>query len=318
VPGVAGEIWWGDVIRASRALGTRSEADFTALARLLGFGRPAAPVPAADRAPEPSTPDGPGAAGAGEAGDEPVPPQARGGPGAGHPVQGVLLAPVATQPLGPRLGEGSVLARPAQTRPVLPHRSLLAPRSTAAILQYLLSREVADGPVDLSAAIETIAAGRPLRALPRQARRTLRFGTQILVDLGEGMRPFRRDQVEVIDAVHAVVGREATTVRYFAGAPLRPAGAGRRRPWRLYSPPAPGSTVLILSDLGIGGDRLLLERATVAEWAAFLRLVHRARCAPVALVPYPPSRWPRALRPLCPMLTWDRHVTVGHARAALR
>ncbi|WP_143049944.1 hypothetical protein [Asanoa ishikariensis] len=227
--------------------------------------------------------------------------------------------PISTEPILADLPTGPVLARPSP-RPSAPrpHLSLLAPRSTTAILQYLLSRLVADGPVDVAAVIEQIAAGRPLPTLPRRPQRTLRFGAEILVDLGEHMRPFRRDQADVVAAARAVVGVGSSSVRYFADAPLRGIGPGRRAGWTPgYSPPAAGTAVLLLTDLGIGGDRLSLERASVPEWLRFLRLVGRAGCRPVALVPYPPERWPSRLRALCPMLTWDRDVTVGTARTAV-
>lgn len=48
----------------------------------------------------------------------------------------------------------------------------------------------------------------------------------MLIDLSEGMRPFRRDQTDIRDAVRAVLGEGAAEVLHFAGAPLWGAGPG--------------------------------------------------------------------------------------------
>ncbi|MFC4071798.1 hypothetical protein [Actinoplanes subglobosus] len=309
-----GDIWWGDVIRARRALG-----DFPAAARALGYdvaagtGSPApAPdplpaVPATPR-PRPERPETPDPADTGgDTADE------------GEYANLPILQPVAREPLGPVVdADGDVLARtpPPGVRAAERRLRLLAPRSTAAILQLLLSRPVPDGAPDIAAALARIAAAEPVTDLPRTLAPTLRFGTQVLVDLGDSMQPFRRDQADVVDDVRAVIGARATEVVYFAEVPGRGAGPGRRWTWGPYRPPPPGTRVLLLSDFGIGADPLAPNRPTVREWDRLLRqLIHRG-CQPIGLVPYPPARWPSVLLRHCPMITWDRHTTAGQARTA--
>ncbi len=312
------EIWWGDVIRAAEAMGDATDG-FDAVAAALGLGprTPSGDQPPATAGPAPSgaqrrdqdaRPDDPVAA----APERPA-------PQAGAPLPGRVLVPVASEPIGAGLAAGPVLARPAAARAggPRPHQPLLAPRTTGAILQYLLSAEVREGPPDVAAAVELAARGEPLTALPRTAQPTLRFGTQVLVDLGVTMRPFRRDQLEIVRGVQAVAGRAATTVGYFDGAPLRGTGSGGVWTWRAYEPPPARTRVLLLTDFGIGTGRLSPGRPPEADWVTFLELLRRNDCVPVALVPYPPARWPVRLRAHCAMLMWDRHVTVGHAKAAV-
>ena len=310
-----GDIWWADIIRAQETLGAPNPAAFAAIARALGFAvvdaetrqqsseHVALASATAPATPEPATvPSAPA-----------VPTPDSAGLGGGSPLE-----PVATEPITATLAHGTVLARWAGLGHVhrRPYQSLLAPRSTTAILQYLLSRMTDDGPVDVASAVAAIAEGRTLRTIPRLGQRTLRFGAQILVDVGETMQPFRRDQAHLIAAVRAVVGHGATDVQFFADAPHRGTGGEARWTWRTYRPPARGSRVLILSDFGIGGDRLTLGRGRAEEWDALFDSLRRRACEPVALVPYPPARWPSSIRAVCPILTWDRHVTVGHAQAA--
>jgi hypothetical protein len=72
--------------------------------------------------------------------------------------------------------------------------------------------------------------------------------------------------------------------------------------------------VLLLTDLGIGRPLFARESATPAVWRGFLEELRRAGCAPVALVPYAPARWPPALRRALPIILWDRRTSAGHVR----
>jgi hypothetical protein len=305
------DIWWADVARACETLGVHSADGFATVARLLGFdvaGHPSPPIdepvpvePGADRPSKPPQTSTPEVVDVENAGQSLV-------------AEPVLLEPVDEEPLVGALPPGAVLARSSADPhgPPPPHPPLLSPRSAKGIVQYLMSRQIADGEVDVTALVEAIASSRPPVALIRQPQRTLRFGAQVLVDLSDSMRPFRRDQVHVTDIVRAVVGPASTDVRHFAGVPTRGAGTGPRWTWREYTPPAPGSRVLLLTEFGIGGGRP--RPGHIGEWLAFLDGLRNHGCRPVALVPYPPARFPGRILARCPMLLWDRGVTVGRAR----
>lgn len=195
---------------------------------------------------------------------------------------------------------------------------LLAPRTTAAVLHALLATLTADGEPDIAAISDLWAQGRPVRTLPRHPRPTLRFGVQVLVDVGEAMELFARDQHDLVTRIRAVAGVETTSVAYFADVPTRGTGPRGRRTWRDYTPPSRGSRVLLLSDFGIGGPAFHDRRGTPAEWREFVTSVRRAGCSPVGLVPYPPSRWPTWLSASMPVLLWDRATTAGRACVAVR
>jgi hypothetical protein len=180
-------------------------------------------------------------------------------------------------------------------------------------LQLLLERQTADGPVDVVKLIRLAATLRvstvPLRHVP-----TLRFGVQILVDGGDGMAPFAADQDHVVRQVRDLVGAERTEVRYFANAPLRGVGYGPVWTWTDYRPPAPGTPVLVLSDIGLGGWWLDPARAERSEWEEFARVIVGHGCELIALVPYPAARWPAWLTRRFAVATWDRRLTAGRAQ----
>ncbi|MDX8028682.1 hypothetical protein SK803_00600 [Lentzea sp. BCCO 10_0856] len=195
---------------------------------------------------------------------------------------------------------------------------LLAPRTTAAVLHALLATLTDDGEPDVEAISELWAQGKPMRILPRHPRPTLRFGVQVLVDVGEAMELFARDQHDLVTRIRAVAGVETTSVAYFADVPTRGTGPRGRRTWRDYTPPSRGTRVLLLSDFGIGGPVFHDRRGTPAEWREFITSVRRAGCSPVGLAPYPPSRRPAWLSDSMPVLLWDRGTTAGRASMAVR
>jgi hypothetical protein len=223
--------------------------------------------------------------------------------------------------------EGAVLPWPWESEPALPGESsdyksppfdlLLPPLARTAILAGALSMRAREGEVDLPEVVETLARGQPLKHLPRLPVPTLRRGIQLLVDVGEGMLPFARDRAELVEAIQHLVPR--TELKMFVGCPSRGSGSGARsqKGWPRWRPPARGTPVVLLSDLGLGGPQLSLDRALSAEWLAFCARARRAGCPLVAFVPYERQRWPRPLARAMILVTWDRGTTAGQVRHAV-
>ncbi|WP_425246500.1 hypothetical protein [Streptomyces sp. NEAU-NA10] len=196
-----------------------------------------------------------------------------------------------------------------------PHTPLLARSSTVALLEAALSGTVRDGDVEIEDAVELLARGLPLAALPRRVRRTLRHGVQILVDRGPAMELFARDQAELCARVRALVGKDKTEQLHFSRSPLRGAGAGPLWTWDAYRPPPRGSAVLLLSDCGTIGPPGDHARSTPAEWRRFAESVRHGGARPLALLPVPERRVPGWLATIMPVLCWDRGITVGRVAA---
>jgi hypothetical protein len=313
------EIWLGDLIRARAQLGGERGSD-TLVAHILlragldqerGENPNELPEFRYAAAPEDDEPFDSGADGDESAGTE----EEFGDIVATFPE----LSPIRTDPV-PLTNWQLVSTFPAVTQSQLdlrpPLTPLLSPGTTPAILQALLQAQAMDGEPDVARMVEHVARGLPLTRIIRRPRPTMRFGTQVLLDTGESMEPFARDQRELVARIKDVVGADGVEPVSFADAPLRGVRRGRARAREPYRPPPPGTRVLVVSDLGIGGRALNPMRAGAEEWLDFVETVERAQCRAVALVPFPPTRIPTSLAVRLPVITWDRSTDVRRAAMA--
>jgi hypothetical protein len=314
----------GDAIRAMVDLSPADGEARAAIRDLLGLGQ------------EPDAPVQPGlgvwgrsesgaAAGAQRVMTQPyVSPPVRVSLGAPAAAGGVsTLRHVGTSPAGtdrPAWIEaaGDVMGGAALERAPPPPSPLFGPPAGRAILTAALATSVAEGDVDIQAIIDTLSRARPVIELPRLHAPTLRRGVQLLIDHGPGMVPFCADQAGFIDAIDDVLSDDRLEVLHFAGCPSRGVGPGVRSRWTEWSPPPPGTPVLAVTDVGLGGSPLDSDCASPEEW---LRFAHHARDEGVALfglVPYGASRWPPELARAMTLLHWSERTTVGEVRRAVR
>lgn len=198
------------------------------------------------------------------------------------------------------------LSRPWNPRLLPPLDPLLPERIAAATVEAVTAIRQPDGALDVSRIVERIASAQPLHHLPCRPRPTLRRGLQLLLDMGEGMMPFRGDQAALRRRILTVVGDELVNVQRFVGTPLRKAGAGPAFTWDRYASPPPGTPVVVVSDVGIGWPPLHgADRATENEWLAFAQRLAAADCPLTIIVPYPPARWPKRLARAARQVAWE-------------
>lgn len=118
---------------------------------------------------------------------------------------------------------------------------------------------------------------------------------QLLLDRGEGMRPYRRDMQGFHRRLLEVAGDDRVELLHFQGCPLR----GVETPDELepmdYRPPA-ATPVIVLTDLGIARPPPGAERADAADWLAFAAALDATDCPLLLWVPYAPERWPAPCR----------------------
>lgn len=200
--------------------------------------------------------------------------------------------------------EDIVLVEPPPLEP------LFTPRWTRGILSAAIATSVDDGPLDVGRVAEIIANCQVVKRLPTIPTRTLRRGAHLLLDKSRAMMPYARDQAWLTREILNVIGESHVEVFRFAGTPLRGAGT-KSRPWPLYRPPLPGTTVVLLTDLGICHPSIVSDRAGEEEWAEFGDAVRRAGCPLIAFVPYNSSRWPPKLTRFMTIIQWDRKTTAA-------
>jgi hypothetical protein len=307
---MSNDIWLGDLARALRVLGPIAPEQRAAVAEMLGLADavPAERTGAADQAGSRND----------QLADAPKPPEsALSAPRSPELNPNLPLLPSLDPSTASQsyLWRGSPLPAPESRPHSLASRlqPLLAPCSAEAILRTVVARTVPGGPVDTRAVVRTMARQKVVRSVPRMPVVTLRFGAQVMVDLGRGMEPFTGDRRAVIRQLRRIVGQDSLTIQYFSHAPLR--GVSSRPSGRLgdYQLPAPGTRILLLSDLGLGGIPGDYRRGRREEWEAFADLTARNYCWVTALVPFPPKRWPSWLGRLFPLISWDRSTTVAEA-----
>ena len=224
------EVSLADVIRSFLCLNPRDETTRRAVAGLLGFDWPTetpesvggkdppAPLPDPDMTPPDVDPgiDQPPSSVPAPVTDPATPL---------HQLQ--PLSPGAS-PVGPPLWAGIDALTPfrcaTHLKGVARHDPLLHPQWSWAILAGGLATPAADGPVDVEKLIEVVARGRPVDRIPRRPVPSLRRGVQVLVDVGEAMQPFARDQRALVDEVRRVVGPELVIRLDFHGCPSRGRG----------------------------------------------------------------------------------------------
>ena len=281
-----------------------------------GAGELAAPEAGTDQHPEPQ---------AGAASWRPrrrVPTSTRSRRGAGElatdePLE--TLEPIAVETGGGMEGWRSAKPlEPVTTRHlqgVHDHEPLLPPGRASSILAVAVETQDLNGPVDIDRLVETVARARPVQQLPRLPLSSLVRGVQLLVDTGLGMEPFARDQQELASELRRVVGRSRVTELRFRNTPTRGAGSGPVWTWASYLPAAPGTPVLVLTDLGIGGPRVFPQRSQAWEWRMLAEFLARRGSSLIAFVPYPSSRFPPGLARSMTIVPWDRTTTISTVRS---
>jgi hypothetical protein len=221
-----------------------------------------------------------------------------------------LLYPLPSEPIKLPAWIANPLPLSPRVRLTAETDPLFTPAWTRTLLSSALGTRDREGPFDMKAWVESLACLRPPDAPLRVVSRTLRRGVQVLCDRGESMQPFLDDQTSLIARIRQVVGPDRVDVSWFQDCPVRGCGGGSRRTWRAWSPPDPGTVILLLSDLGIARPSFSAFAST-EEWAGFARAVQNHGCPLKAFVPYPPSRWPRMLMRSIHMIQWDRSTRPG-------
>jgi hypothetical protein len=199
-----------------------------------------------------------------------------------------------------------------------PFTPLFWPDWSRAILTAGLSTASEDGALDVDAIVTRLATRTPIPHLPRLPLPTMRRGVQLLLDRGPALVPFSRDQDWLAERTRAVAGTDRVELLDFYVCPTRDGQLGEDGEPIAYRPPAPGTTVVAMTDLGIthlpGGE----DRADPVEWLAFVEGLRKIGSPFLALVPYPERRWPPALAQKIAIATFDRSTSASNVRRIVR
>jgi hypothetical protein len=213
-----------------------------------------------------------------------------------------------------RLGSASSADAPPGVAPPAP---LFGSRTERAILIAALATMTTDVEIDVPGLVERLAEGRPIDRVPMLATFSVRRGADILVDLGAGLDPFRSDIDHILQQFDAVLADDRLRITFFSSCPPRSAATGPA-PSIAWSATRPRTPVVVLTDLGIGGPLVDLDRASSAEWLEFACTVRAAHRPLIAIVPYEAGRWPAVLARAMTIIHWSERTTAGEVRRAIR
>ena len=216
-----------------------------------------------------------------------------------------ILAPQSSAPL-PASGSEEVV-------PALPWQPLLKTQWSRAIVSTMARIRTPAGPPQVETLVERAAERKPMFSVPATVLETA-SGADVLVDVGDSMTVFSRDQQQMLELMRRVLGDGCVSAYRFIGSPLRGVIDDINFERKQYRPPPGGWPIVLLTDLGIGAGA---SAATTQEWRRFAKVVRSAGCHLLALVPYPPARWPPGLLLTMDILQWDRRTSVRTIKTAI-
>ncbi|OPG08482.1 hypothetical protein B1R27_09815 [Streptomyces sp. GKU 895] len=341
-----GEVFLGDLVKSVALLRPGDRVTSEAIAHLLGFETT---VPVVDPPPAPPTartPPPPVTVAPQHITGPESPPWTRPAPAdAAPPLRSALpehpdLAPrLAERPLDFALsrisqpGEDDEKRAPSEGRPTSsPHydgsdEGVLptvpdppwTPEWARGVMVAVVSAPVASRRLDQRVLMRKVSRQQAMRSVPWQRRPSTRRGVQLLLDHSAGMAPFQDDRRWLRALLESVAGRDRVEVLRFTGSPLRGVVRTAGTAPEVYRPPAPGTPVVLVSDLGrvrppfTGG-----ASARFDEWLDFIDGVLHAGCPPVCVSPFPARVYPRSVRGRVALIPFDRRISLRHAREATR
>ena len=195
----------------------------------------------------------------------------------------------------------------------LPFIPLFHPRAYRSLVGAVIATLREGDEIDEPKLVELVASGRLVDRLVYRPYWSLSRSVQLLFDVGEGMDPFARDQMELREELERVAGRGHITELHFRGSPLQGVTDqdGRARIWY---PPKPYSVVLAVTDFGIARGSEQDNRTFVKDWLKLSNRLAVQHSHVVALVPYPRARWPVGLSPAIALVPWDWATEIGYVR----
>lgn len=180
---------------------------------------------------------------------------------------------------------------------------LLTERDGVELMRMASSVSIATDRIDVDRVAARLASALPLTELPMLTMKSLEFGAQILVDVGQSMQQFYKDQADLVKRVEDKL-RKFAEVQYYADDPLRGCGSERRRySWHAYQLPHPQVPVIALTDLGCGFP---LRPVATRGWMRLAELLKRRKSRVVVFAPVALARIPAELARVVDLVLWDR------------
>lgn len=183
------------------------------------------------------------------------------------------------------------------------------------VLRGLLSEQVQTRKPDIPKIVRIVANGHWLERIPRAKRLRWSSHVQLLVDRPERTCFFNQDYSHLIEQLKQLRGATGLELQRWQ---RQPGGRvrierGKRYEVRDWQAPASGTTVFILSDLGLLDDSGIATRA----WLKVGKLLRQAGCKAVVLLPLPERYLLRELVKYFDCISWHRSSSLQSANYVL-
>lgn len=169
--------------------------------------------------------------------------------------------------------------------------------------------------IDLPSIVAHAASLQPFRDLPWQRQFRSGRAVQLLIDRDDQMMAFLQDSKDLEKQCRRLFGKEALDIQRFHSDPTEGAGPGPIWDWQPYQPPAPGTHIVLVSNLGAMPWH---EGFESPRWRRFARRVADAGCQLTCLSPLRPTRYSPGLVRALRIVQWDRRTQLAHIHRLAR
>lgn len=156
--------------------------------------------------------------------------------------------------------------------------------------------------IDLNKVVKRLSQGGMLDRLPRQRRRSWGNRVQIIIDRSDRLIPYWGDQISIRAQLKRLFPRHAVETAVYWEGLNGPILSRPQHVRRDYSPPPPGSLVIVLGDLGC----LSMDDAERAVWTRLGARLCGSGCRSLAIIPCQQACVDEALARFWRVLTWER------------
>jgi formylglycine-generating enzyme required for sulfatase activity len=213
---------------------------------------------------------------------------------------------------GPLVPGGEIISPPEPTEdeaePAV-HSPLATNAAVLTRLRRVATFSRTSSEPDVERVVEQLSRGRFLEVLPRRSRRWWGQSIQCIVDRHRRLAPYWTDQDEVVRALSRVYPRAGFQVAVLGEGASNPCLCWPRRDDE-YKQPEPGTSVVVLGDLGcLDGDGIRARES----WIGRGRRYREHGIRPVALVPCDPATVPEVLTRDWTIIPWESSVASGTA-----
>lgn len=187
------------------------------------------------------------------------------------------------------------------------HAPLASGASILTRLRRVSAFSRTSGEPDVERVVEQLSRGRFLEVLPRRSRKSWGQSIQVIVDRHRHLAPYWTDQDEAVRSLRRLYPRDGFQVAVLKEGASDPCLCEPR--WEdVYACPEPGTSVVVLGDLGcLAGDGSRSQESWIERGRRYRGYGNR----PIAVVPCDLAAVPEELARDWTIIPWETPLNLG-------